>query len=166
MPSLNRSRLWFLALLVVIPAAGCSEGDSRALATPTPTASSAATSRPSPQPPRMPALETNHAEPGFCNDNGDQQQLNACALEEWDSANRALNREVATLWRDADEVERRLLVTAETRWLLAAKAFCDWSVDVNRDGSVIGLTRPNCMAAQAIAHRQLLRQPRGVTEGG
>jgi uncharacterized protein YecT (DUF1311 family) len=115
----------------------------------------------------MPVLATNHVDPGLCDDNGDQQELNACALEEWDAANRALNRQVALLWREADEVERRLLVTAEARWLSAANAFCDWSVDVNRDGSLIGYTRPSCMAAQAVAHRQLLRQPRfGVTEGG
>lgn len=111
-------------------------------------------------------LETDHAEPGVCNDNGNQQELNACALEEWDAANVALNREVLRLWQDADVVERRLLATAEMRWLAAANAFCDWSVDVNREGSVIGMTRPRCMAGQATAHRQQLRQPRGVTEGG
>lgn len=118
----------------------------------------------------MPVLDTKNDDPyapaDSCNESGTQFELDACALDKMYAANKKLNAAVLRRWQAADAEERRLLEVAQVRWLVAANAFCDWSVDVNRDGSVVGMTRPLCMADLADRQRRLLTESRGVTEGG
>jgi uncharacterized protein YecT (DUF1311 family) len=97
-----------------------------------------------------------------CDPNGNQMEIDACALDSMYAANKALNAEVLKRWQESDALGRRLLEIAEARWWAAAKAYCDWAVDANRGGSIIGATWPTCMADMAAQQRRLLTTRDGI----
>lgn len=102
--------------------------------------------------------------PASCNLDGTQMELDACALDGMYAANERLNAAVLARWKVADSIERGLLATAEARWLVAARAYCDWAVDVNRGGSIVGMNWPACMADQARSQARLIASRDGLDQ--
>ena len=86
-----------------------------------------------------------NASPFHCNRNGNQQELNACALHDYRKADAALNRSYTQLMQSLPAEKQAELREQQRAWLKARDPQCEKETAESKGGSIWPLEYYGCL---------------------
>lgn len=85
-------------------------------------------------------------DPDCASANLNQQEMNACAWQDYQAADKELNVVYHSLVSSQDATGRSLLKKAELAWIAYRDAECAFEADAYRGGSIVPTIESSCLA--------------------
>ena len=100
-----------------------------------------------------------------CGNEANQGAMNACSLEQWKSADTALNRDYQALLQRMDPKSQKLLRSAQRAWLAYRDAECGFIASATEGGSVQPTVRYGCLRDATEKREEALKFQLSCAEG-
>lgn len=100
-----------------------------------------------------------------CGSENSQGAMNACSLEQWKSADIALNQDYRALLQRMDPKSQKLLRSAQRAWLAYRDAECGFIASATEGGSAQPMVRYGCLLDATEKREEALKFQLSCDEG-